>query len=151
VGGPRRRAELDAAWRAPAGLLAYWERYPPDIIVLQQVVGQFVVTALLARGWSLVHIDDRSVVSVPQPPHTATLIEQERYQYLTSWEPVTVTPDNAAQVLAEAERSIRHCPQFSAAAWAHKVNALQALGRQAEWREAYRQLQAASLASRGHN
>jgi len=83
VAGPRRWAELHAAWRnAPVSLLPYWERHPPDILVLTHGVGRLVGSQLLARGWLLLHIDNGALVFVPQRPDTADLIEREGYRWL---------------------------------------------------------------------
>ena len=135
--------------RDPAALQRYLDRYPPDIVILTHYWRE-IAPHLQARGWIMVHTDDWAFIMVPQRPDTAELIQHEAYRWLKSWEKVDVTPAIAAQVLKEAERAIRHCPQDSNAAQAFKVNALQALGRTDEWREAHRQLQAAR-ASRGYD
>jgi Flp pilus assembly protein TadD len=59
------------------------------------------------------------------------------------WENALVTLDNARQMLAEAERALRHCPDDGATfAHAYKTVALRQLGRHQEAREAARQVPA---------
>ena len=40
-------------------------------------------------------------------PATDALIERERYRWIRMWENAPVTPENARQVLREAERALR--------------------------------------------
>jgi hypothetical protein len=147
VAGPHRWFRIP--WRDVARLPSYVDKFPPDIIVLTHY-WQSIIPSLLARGWGLVHTDDWAFVLVAPRPETAELIRREGYRWLRFWEKTPITPANAPGVLAEAERAIQRCPQWSAAAWANKAKALRALGRTAEWREAYRQFQAVTWARRAY-
>lgn len=143
VSGPRRWAEVEAAWRhLPAGFLRYVARHPPDLIVITHDIAQRVGRPLVTQGWRLIHIDDSILMFVPQRPDTADLIEREGYWWFRSWDPPPITRGNAARALAETERAIRHCPEASMAAQAFKVNALRVLGRHDEAAAAARHVEA---------
>jgi hypothetical protein len=83
---------------------------------------------LTALEWVLVHVDDRAFIMVRHTPATAGLIQREGYRFIRPWENAPVTPANAPQVLEEANRALRHCPDGATFAHAYKANALYQLG-----------------------
>jgi hypothetical protein len=132
VFGQQLYDEFAAIQRDPEAMQAYLRRYPVDFFLLSKSWHR-AVDALIAMGeWALVHVDDLHLVLVRRSPQHAALIAREGYQRLKAQPQLSVTSDTAAQILDEAERSMRHCPQWSAAAWSYKANALHALGRQEE-------------------
>jgi hypothetical protein len=66
-----------------------------------------------------------------QRPDTAALIQREGYRWVKMDEPTAIHVDHAAEVLAEAERTLQRCPSVI---WAQeaKILALQVLGRHDE-------------------
>jgi hypothetical protein len=128
VAGPVRTADRQAAWKGgPAGLHAYFERYQVDVIVLNNASGQ-VVPGLAARGWVLIHLDDRFFMMVRQNPAQGMQV----FKLIKAWENAPVDRANATQVLAEAEQALQNCPSGAAFAWSYKARALRLLGRYQE-------------------
>jgi hypothetical protein len=95
---------------------------------------------LTSLGWVLIHLDDRFFLTVPQRPDTEDLIRREGYHHIVPWDNAPVTPENAHQVLEEAERALRNCPDQATFAWAYKARALQQLHRNREAFEAGRNI-----------
>jgi len=89
----------------------------------------------MIRGYS---IDDQVYVLVPERPDTAALIRDAGYRWIKPWTNAPVTPANAPQVLEEAERALRACPERASFVHAYRANALRLLGRQEEARAAAR-------------
>jgi hypothetical protein len=128
VAGPVRTADRQAAWKGgPAGLHAYFERYQVDVIVLNNASGQ-VVPGLAARGWVLIHLDDRFFMMVRQNPAQGMQV----FKLIKAWENAPVDRANATQVLAEAEQALQNCPSGATFAWSYKARALRLLGRYQE-------------------
>lgn len=128
VAGPVRTADRQAAWKGgPAELHAYFERYQVDVIVLNNGAGH-VVPGLAARGWVLIHLDDRYFMMMRQSSAQGMPI----YKLIKPWENAPVDRANATHVLAEAERALRNCPGEATFAWSYKARALRTLGRHQE-------------------
>ena len=131
VAGPRVWAEYDAAWR---DLPAYLARHRVDVVLLHRSPtldfdGWLFVPTLVAHGWVIVHLDYYTTLLVPQRPDTTGLIAREGYHWGLK-EPTT--PDETAQLLAEASRALRVCPSNAGFAWWYKADALRRLGSHAE-------------------
>jgi hypothetical protein len=87
-----------------------------------------------ALGWVVIHLDDRYFLMVRQP--VAAARQWPVYRLIQPWDNVRVTPQNASQVLEEANRALSQCPAAATFAWAYKANALRLLGRHDEALEA---------------
>ena len=98
-----------------------------DVIVLNNGAGH-VVPGLAARGWVLVHLDDRYFVMVRQNSARGMQV----FKLIKPWENAPVDRANATQVLAEAERALQNCPGEATFAWSYKARALRILGRYQE-------------------
>jgi hypothetical protein len=128
VAGPLHAAARQAAWKGgAAGLQAYFERHQVEVIVLNNGAGH-VVPGLRARGWVIVHLDDRYFMMVRQSAAQG----MPMYQLIRAWENAAVDRGNATEVLAEAERALRSCPGEATFAWSYKARALRMFGRHQE-------------------
>jgi hypothetical protein len=136
VAGPQRTAEFRAVWKGQASTRAYLERYQVDLILFKH--GDFrdgasrSVPLLTAMGLVLTHLDDGFFMMAPRRPDTEDLIRREGYRFIVPWAQAPVTPANAAQVLEEANRALRHCPDGARFAYMYKSAALYLLGRDRE-------------------
>jgi hypothetical protein len=83
-------------------------------------------------GWRLVHVQDQWVIAVRLPLALPAI----PYHLIRPWENAPVTPENAPQVLEEANRALASCPDGATFAWAYKAEALRLLGRHQESFEA---------------
>jgi hypothetical protein len=121
----------------PAALRRYLQRYDPDVaLFVNSRPSPAVFAALQALGWTFVYLDNQYSVMVPQRPNTVALIGTSGYHHLIPWENRYPTTATAAEVLGEADRALRTCPEQATFAWAYRANALKRLGRPDEAREA---------------
>jgi hypothetical protein len=127
VAGPQRWPEIRRGKEWPR-LPAWLARHRVDLVVLPRRHNGGLVPALVARAWVVIHADDEALVLVPQRPDTADLIKREGYDWLWGPGKDPATPEEAAQLLDEANRALRHCPPGSAFAWFSKASALRVLG-----------------------
>jgi hypothetical protein len=126
-----------------AGVQAFLDRYGVDTLLLHSVTEEYALR-LEAHGWRRVHKDNRFFILVRRTPATAALIQREGYRHIRMLKGAleTVTAENAGEVLQEAERALRHCPEDATFVWAYKTVALRELGRHAEAQDAGRQIPA---------
>jgi hypothetical protein len=146
ISGPQLWAELQLG--SLVRLYAHLDRYHVDVVVLNKGLGmdgRTLIPGLVARGWALVHMDNEVILLVPQRSDTARLIAREGYR----WHPWSgqwpTTGAQALELLEEAERAIRHCPQ-AGFAWSYKAYALRYLGFYHEAAAAERHVEALEAA-----
>jgi hypothetical protein len=131
--GQARQAEWQAVRMGQARVGPYFARYGVDLIVL--TTGAFRhVPLLTSLGWGLIHLDDRWFIMGRSL--TPTLPPYQYIRYIRPWDNAPVTPQNARQVLEEADRALHHCPDGATFAWAYKAEALRLLGHHREAFEA---------------
>jgi hypothetical protein len=78
-----------------------------------------------------VHVDDVGFIMMRRRPETAALIARETFRHVAPWDRTSVTPANAVQVHAEAERALRNCPHATWP-WLPKAAALWQMGAREE-------------------
>jgi hypothetical protein len=132
--------EYARALSSPAAMRDYLTRYRVDFFLLP-LGNHPVADALQATGaWIPVHYDDHAFVMVRRTPDTEVLIRREGYRFIRPWENAPMTTANASQVLEEANRALRNCPNAASWAYAYQAEALLRLGRDEEARAAARQI-----------
>jgi hypothetical protein len=111
----------------------YLTRHQIDLVIVThaQNMPRLVEDLLQPGMWAAVHVDDAWSVLVPRRPGHERLITREGYRFLRPWGHVAalVTRANAAQVLDEADRALRHCPAHATFVHAYRATAYSCLGR----------------------
>jgi hypothetical protein len=145
------RRDLWPAMDTPAGLQAYFQRFPTDFLLLKprDLRVEHYTMLLEALGWVFVYLDDKGFLMAAPRLESASLIQREGYRHILPWVNKDVTATNAVAVLTEADRALQHCPEGATFAWAYKAEALRLLGRYAESQTAARQVPKQLILDRG--
>jgi hypothetical protein len=122
----------------PEGLHEHLSHHQVDALILPLRYGTGI-PCLQARGWAVVHLDDRFLIIVPQRPDTEALIQREGYHWLTRREMIPLNRAYAAHLLEETTRVVQHCPAVTWH-WSYQSVALSILGRQEEANVASQQI-----------
>jgi hypothetical protein len=132
IGEAAHREHLTIVNGEPAGLIAFLDRYEVGTMIISNVRTEGY-RDLQARGWVFIHMDNQYSIMVRRTPETAALIAREEYRWIKAWvHPPRVTAENAGEVLQEAQRALRYCPDEATFAWAYQAEALSLLGRHDE-------------------
>lgn len=106
--------EFLVAKDSPAAMRHYLARYGADLVLLDIKHHAIADDLEATGGWALVYYDHLVFVLVKRGPETTVLIEQEGFRVMRPWRPAVVTPENAGQVFAQAERALRNSPEAGA-------------------------------------
>jgi hypothetical protein len=125
--GERRWTEEREAWKGIPD--RYLTRHNVDAVILGPTPdADRLLRGLTERGWAAVHLDQAAAILVPRRPDTAALIEREGYSWMVTPERELLTTEHALEMLEEANRALRHCPDGVDTAWGYKADALRFLG-----------------------